>query len=495
MTKYFVLRPHALLSSEDSLQKFGEDNVIVVPLAIVDEVQSMKNLNPEKAKVRGIILKYLRKAAKNGALTDKGYVQENGSILKIEVNQKDIPIDIPNITEFQKRTLQVCLGIQKTLKNQASQVIKGVKNNLETENKGGEKSKDVRERVILITNNTALQIKAYTVGIKAEPFKDEIFPELAQQYKGKMTICVSKEIVEILRNKGEIEIAQIYNRDEYEWVENCIVILNNPDGHPTFSVVKGKKLVFQNPYKAAMYGVKPKTEGQAAYVCALTSGCPLIVAKGTAGTGKTLLALANSLEGYEKMEFRRINITSPVFNDELGYLPGDIDDKVSPFLSGIMHNLEYLLSNRKQDDIVVSKETKNTSKEQKLSFSKDKPNHDWTKPIKEDGSYYFEKGIIKILALRALRGASIMDEIFIVDEAQNIEPKDMKTIITRMGEGSKIIICGDPTQVDHPGLDERYNGIVYVAEKMKGSVNTMVITFEEDETVRGALAKEAAERL
>ena len=88
-----------------------------------------------------------------------------------------------------------------------------------------------------------------------------------------------------------------------------------------------------------------------------------------------------------------------------------------------------------------------------------------------------------------------MDEIFIVDEAQNIEPKDMKTIITRMGEGSKIIICGDPTQVDHPGLDERYNGIVYVAEKMKGSVNTMVVTFEENETVRGALAKEAAERL
>lgn len=482
MTKYFVLRPHALLSSEDSLQKFGEDNVIVVPLAVIDEIQSMKNLNPEKSKVRGIILKYLRKAAKNGALTDEGYVQENGSILKIEVNQKDVSIDVPNVTEYQKRTLQVCLGLQ---------------NKLEAESKGGEKNKDeARERVILITNNTALQIKAYTVGIKAEPFKDEIFPELAQQYKGKLSIAVSKEIIENLRNNGEIEIAEIYNHDEYEWVENCIVILSNPDGCTTFSIVKGKKLVFQNPYKAAMYGVKPKTEGQAAYMCALTSGCPLIVAKGTAGTGKTLLALANSLEGYDKMEFRRINITSPVFNDELGYLPGDIDDKVSPFLSGIMHNLEYLLNNRKQDDTAISKESKNTSKEQRqLSFSKDKPNHDWTKPIKEDGTYYFEKGIIKILALRALRGASIMDEIFIVDEAQNIEPKDMKTIITRMGEGSKIIICGDPTQVDHPGLDERYNGIVYVAEKMKGSVNTMVVTFEENETVRGALAKEAAERL
>ena len=88
-----------------------------------------------------------------------------------------------------------------------------------------------------------------------------------------------------------------------------------------------------------------------------------------------------------------------------------------------------------------------------------------------------------------------MDEIFIVDEAQNIEPKDMKTIITRMGEGSMIILCGDPTQVDNPVLDERYNGLVYAAEKMKGSVNTMVVTFKEKEGVRGALAQEAAERM
>ena len=85
--------------------------------------------------------------------------------------------------------------------------------------------------------------------------------------------------------------------------------------------------------------------------------------------------------------------------------------------------------------------------------------------------------------------------MFIVDEAQNIEPEKMKTIITRMGKGSRIIICGDPTQVDHPALDERYNGLVYVAEKMKGSLNTVVVSFEENETVRSDLAKEAAERL
>lgn len=482
MTKYFVLRPHALLSSEDSLQKFGEDNVIVVPLAVIDEVQKMKDLNHEKRKIAKKILQYLRRASKKGALTEKGFKQENGSILRIETNQKDIDVDVPDVSEWQKRTLQVCLGLI---------------NKLEKESEGGsgdkgENSNDTKERVILITNNVALSIKAQTLGIHAEPFKDEIFPELSQQYKGRMTVHVSADIIDSIHKNEEIEIEEIYNYKEFEWVENCIVTLVAEQKSQVYCMVKGNKLVFVNPFAAKMYGVKPMTKGQEALICALMSDCPLVVVKGTAGTGKTLLALASCLEEYDKGTYRRINITSPVFNDELGYLPGDIDEKVSPFLSGILHNLEYLINNGNKSD---TRNKENPKEKKKLSFSSDRPNYDWSKPSGEDGTYFFEKGIIRILAIRTLRGASILEEVFIVDEAQNIEPEKMKTIITRMGKGSRIIICGDPTQVDHPALDERYNGLVYVAEKMKGSLNTVVVSFEENETVRSDLAKEAAERL
>lgn len=485
MTKYFVLRPHALLSSQDSLQKFGEDNVVVVPLAVIDEVQNMKGLMPEKAKVRGLILKYLRKASQNGALTDKGFVQENGSILKIEVNKRDEVVDVPNITEFQKCTLQVCLGLQKELEAECEE--------------GKNVKEESHKQVILITNNTALQIKAYTLGINAEPFKDEIFPELAQQYKGKMEINVSSDIVNTIRSEKRVNISAIYNYQDYEWIENCIVILKAANASPVYSKVEGDVLVYQDAYAREMYGVRPMTEGQRIYMCALASDCPLVVVKGTAGTGKTLLALANSLECFDKGEFTRINISSPVYNENLGYLPGDINDKVSPFLSGVMHNLEFLINNKMAERNGSSNKGSGdkTSAKSKgaLPFMDDRPNHNWEKPQKEDGSIFFCNRTIRILAISTLRGASIMDQVFIVDEAQNIEPKVMKTILTRMGKGSKLIICGDATQVDHPGLDERYNGLVYVAEKMKGSPTTMVVTFEEDETVRGDLAEEAARRL
>ena len=282
MTKYFVLRPHALLSSEDSLQKFGGDNTVVIPLAVIDEVQSMKNLKPEKAKVRGTILKYLRYAAKNGALTKKGFKQENGSILRIETNSQDYSVEVQNLTEFQQRTLRVCLGLQKEIVEKS---------------KGGE-----GEKVILITNNTALQIKAQTIGIEAESFRDEIFPELSQQYTGKMEIHVSKEVFKIIYDKGRIDITLIEDFQNYQWYQNCFVILHTSDSQKLFTkVVNGELVEQKNAYNLSLYGVKPLNDAQRIFMCALTSDCPLIIAKGSAGTGKTLLA-QKLLEKYRPAE-------------------------------------------------------------------------------------------------------------------------------------------------------------------------------------------------
>lgn len=483
MTKYFVLRPHALLSSEDSLQKFGEDNVVVVPLAVIDEIQSWKNLKREKAKVRGAILKYLRHAAINGALTKKGFVQANGSILRIEVNCKDVHIDATNLTEFQSRTLKVCKKLQEQI-----------------EKEGGKPDK----KVILITNNTALQIKAFTLGINAEYFRDEIFPELAQQYKGTIELDVCEEIIDKIYSNRKIKISEIFGHEKYNWIENCFAILSCERKSNCFAMVKGDELIFQDSYTRPMYGLKPLTDNQRLFMSALNSDCKLIIVKGPAGVGKTLVPLADALARYEKGEFKRIYITSPVCNENLGYLPGDIDDKVNPFISGIKNNLELLVNGLDYDD----EESKGEEKEKNQASSKKKKQQlrfegyaddpfeqKEQKNYKEDGSYYFERGIIKIVAISTLRGACIMKSYFIIDEAQNIKPSEMKTIITRMGKGSKFIICGDPTQVDIPSLSERYNGLVYAAETMKGVKNTAIVTFKDDDSLRDEIAREAAKRM
>lgn len=152
----------------------------------------------------------------------------------------------------------------------------------------------------------------------------------------------------------------------------------------------------------------------------------------------------------------------------IGYLPGEVDDKMSPYLAGIKDNLAILINS--------------DSQRKKGSCY-------------EDGRYYFESGMIQIQAIDLLRGRSIIDTLFIIDETQNIEPDMIKTIVTRAARGSKFVFLGDPTQVDNPNLNERYNGLVYLSEKMKGVEECIQITLMGEESVRSDLAKKAADIL
>lgn len=359
-------------------------------------------------------------------------------------NYNDCEIDVPNVTEFQKRTLQICLGLSK---------------------EGTE--------VILVTNNIALQLKAKGLGIKAEKFKDEIFPILEEQYTGRLTIDVSKEIIDKMYNDGKIDIEDVYEFSKElkeKHYENCYIIMKSI-WNIVIGKVEGDKIIKVENHNRQPYGIVPKNDGQRVLLNALFDDSPLTIVKGTAGTGKTLLSLAVALEEYENKKYNRILIARDVCNEKLGYLPGDVDEKLSPFLQGIMDNLEILINGGNS-----SKPSKSVKGE---------------KQDRESGEYYFEKGIIKIQALEMLRGRSIVDVIFIIDEAQNIPPEDVKTIITRAAKGSKFIVLGDPTQVDNPKLSERYNGLVYLCEKMKGQKDCTIVTLQDEESVRSDLAKVA----
>lgn len=444
MSKIFVLRTHALLSSRGSTMRFDDDNEVAIPLAVVDELRDLKSGSVEKAKISKELLEYLN-SFPTSKLMGEGVRQANGSILRVITKANDEKIEVEGLSDSEKKTLQVCKKLAKGSKE-----------------------------VVLVTNNLSLQLKAKSIGIRAESLKDEIFPKLSEQYTGRITVYVSNDTIDKLNKDGRISCESICEFSENKFIQNQFVILKS-EGKSSLGIVKEndiKKIKNRSYYP---YGIKPKNVGQKFMIEALLDDqCPLVVIKGNAGTGKTFCTLAAGLEEtIENHRYSRILVTRSVTaSEQYGFLPGDIEEKLSPYLAGIKDNLSILLSSGKK------------SKERNMSSDNT-----------ENGEYFFEKGIVQIQAIGFLRGRSIVDTFFIIDETQNIEPDTIKSIVTRAAEGSKFIFLGDPTQIDNPNLNERYNGLTYLSEKMKGNSMCIQVSLEEGESVRSELAKQAAQIL
>ena len=237
-----------------------------------------------------------------------------------------------------------------------------------------------------------------------------------------------------------------------------------------------KKLEFE---KSQPYGVKPRNAGQYFLQEALMQPAevaPLVIVKGMAGTAKTFYSLA---VGLEKMinrptgEYRRILVCRPnsQFDDDIGFLPGDEQEKISPLMRPIIDNLEQLIDSNEEERYKDEKELQGKTDE------------------------VFERGIVQCEALNFIRGRSILKTYLIIDEAQNMTPTQAKGIITRAGKDTKIILLGDPNQIDRPFLDERTNGLSYASEHMKGSPYAWQISLSAAECERSKLAMDAIERM
>lgn len=453
MTKTFVLRPNALLSSSEATLKFGSNNVVVIPMAVLDEVNQMRNLSLEKAKIRREIFEYIR-GFNFGELSTSGVKQKNGSLLKVVKNFKEeylgIWEDDSNLSAYQKRTLKVCNGLKQNGSN-----------------------------VVLVTNNPCLQMIAEDIGIKAENFKDESFPRLQEQYTGRIEIdSVDAKIIDYFYANDSVPVNSIPALKSYILYENCYISMhyfeeeeeNSVDRIAYGKIVENNVEVI-NMHERNPYGITAMNDGQRFLINALYDSAPLTVVKGNAGTGKTFCTLAVALDELKNNTYDRILVTRKADFSKIGFLPGEIENKMSPYLAGVKDNLSILL---------------NGSRGAKKGFTKSYPDY-------EDGGYYFERGNIQIQAIELLRGRSIVNTLFIIDETQNIEPDLIKTIITRAGKGSKFVFLGDPTQIDNPNLTERYNGLVYLSEKMKGSKYCTQISLMDDESVRSELARYAAQ--
>ena len=324
------------------------------------------------------------------------------------------------------------------------------------------------------------------MGIEAQDFSTEQVIAEEEQYSGRQQCFVAEDKFKDFKKKG-VSVKELYLSDEMgnkiqpELVENEFIILKADQSLKKTHLgrVEGKKVVPLKYKKSLPYGVKPRNSGQYFLQEALmkpADEAPLVIVKGMAGTAKTFYSLAVGLEkilNNPTGEYRRILICRPnaQFDSDIGFLPGDEQEKISPLMRPIMDNLEQLID---------SDEEARYQDEQELQGK-----------IEE----IFAREIIQAEAMNFIRGRSFVNTYLIIDEAQNMTPNQVKGIITRAGKGTKIVLLGDPNQIDRPFLDERTNGLSYASEYMKGSPLCYQITMSTEECERSELAMDAIQRL
>ncbi|MEM1246447.1 MAG: PhoH family protein [Acidobacteriota bacterium] len=318
-------------------------------------------------------------------------------------------------------------------------------------------------RVILVTKDINLRVKARSLGLPAEDYETVQVSDVQELYRGSSTLDVEDpDALEALYRDGEIALERVAGA---ELPRNHYVILRHASSS-ALAVVRADLGVAQLVHKRSAFGIQPRNAEQTfALHAVVDSQSPLVSLSGAAGTGKTLLALAGALES--RREYRQIYLARPVVplsNKDLGYLPGDVDAKVSPYMQPLWDNLSVIRSQFGRD----SAEARQI--EQMIEGDK-----------------------LHIVPLAYIRGRSLSRVIFIVDEAQNLTPHEVKTIITRAGEGSKVVFTGDVFQIDTPYLDAQSNGLAYLIDRMKGHPLYSHVNLEKGE--RSELANAASERL
>ncbi len=457
MIKKYVIDTNILLQAPYALESF-EDNQVVLPMVVLEELDRFKKAEGEIGANARKGIRFLEQARRKGDLF-QGVTLENGGNLRVEKNfiNVTLPEDLSE-DAADNRILKVCLGLMETGK----------------------------EQVVLVTKDLLLRIKAQILGISAEDFTTDQVLEHASQYSGRCEVYVAEEVFKGFKKKG-VPVDQVYMlNDELESFvpdleENQFVILRSDQSSKKTHLGRVEKGIIRKlEYKkSSPYGISPRNAGQYFLQEALmqpADHAPLVIVKGMAGTSKTFYTLAVGLEkllNHPTEEYRRILVCRPnaQFDDDIGFLPGDEQEKISPLMRPLIDNLEQLID---------SSEEERYKNEEELKGKVDE---------------IFARGIIQTEALNYIRGRSIVKTYLIIDEAQNTTPDQIKGIITRAGRDTKIILLGDPNQIDRPFLDERTNGLSYASEHMKGSPLCWQLTMSAEECERSALAQEAVKRL
>ena len=424
--KIFVLDTSVILHDHNSLNCFEENNV-AIPITVLEELDNFKRGNDTKNFEAREFIRILDRLSNDFTLQDW------------------IPINGPEKGKFKIIMENESLNTDavKVFGNKNDHKILNAALSLKVSNK--------EAKIILVSKDINLRLKAKALNLIAEDFETGKIDRDSTLYNGKQMIeNIESDFINKLYKQGQnTDVGVLKNKI----VSNGFYILKNG---------KSSVLGYYNPFdeqlerveKQYVYGIKPKNAEQTFALHALLNpDIKLMSLQGVAGTGKTLLALASALEQHNL--YHQIVLARPIVplsNKDIGYLPGNAEDKINPYMQPLFDNLKFI---------------KNQFGEKEKKYRK----------IVE----MEEQGKLKISALAYIRGRSLSNVIFIVDEAQNLTPHEVKTIITRAGENTKIIFTGDVFQIDTPYLDEQSNGLSYLIDRLKGNDLFAHITLEKGE--------------
>jgi PhoH-like ATPase len=432
--KHFVLDTNILLHDPRAITQFA-DNEVVIPIFVIEEIDNFKKEASELGRNAREVARLLDRLRSEGARLSDGAPLPNGGRLRVASAARSVPTTLRESQIADYLILMVALDVRDA-------------------NKG--------EPTIFVTKDVNLRIRADSLGLTSMDFEAERI-DIDELYSGMTELPVAAADVDTFYAQNTLELAQSTLK------ANQYVLLRDKD-NPSHSALgrfdwTTKKLVPLRKVRDGIWGIRPRNKEQhCALDLLLADDVKLVTLVGKAGTGKTMLAIAAGLQKVvEEQLYSKLLVSRPIFplGRDVGYLPGTIEEKLNPWMQPIYDNVEYLMG---------------------LSKGERKSGRSYQELI--------DMGFIEIEPLTYIRGRSIPNQFIIVDEAQNLTPHEVKTIITRVGEATKVILTGDPYQIDNPYVDATSNGLTTVVEKFKGENVAGHVTLSKGE--RSALAELAS---
>ena len=438
--KTYVLDTNVVLHDPLAVYKF-EDNAVVLPIFVIEEVDQFKKELSElgqNARHLSRILDELRN--QNGRTLDQGVpLESTGGELRVAVPPQ-MPKRAPGPGEMDRFILQMALDLRDQHPDQP---------------------------LIFVTMDTNLRIRADALGLKAETYEGGRV-SIDELYSGVVTADVDRAMVDQLAQRDPIDASLL----EVELYPHAGLVLRQRDQHKHTALgrfdAKEGTIVPLRVGREGVWRVRPRNlEQYFALDMLLSPDIHLLTLIGKAGTGKTLLAVAAGLQSVvQNGTYGRMLVSRPIFpmGRDVGYLPGTVEEKLNPWMQPIFDNLEYIFSSgrgrmsehRNYEDLLAS-------------------------------------GVIQIEPLTYIRGRSLPNQFLVVDEAQNLTPHQVKTVITRCGADTKIVLTGDPYQIDNPYVDSASNGLTVVAQRFQGENIGAHVTLSKGE--RSELAERATQLL
>ena len=453
-----VLDTNVLLHDPEAPTRFGPKSV-VLPIQVIEEIDRFKRDSSEKGRNARRISRFLDAHREKGNLAD------------------GVPLE-----GTQGGTLQVSFCRQETLKQLPIELQGGGGDNnilavaLEQMRCSG--LQDPPD-VLLVSKDINLRIKADAVGLKAEDYVSDNVA-IDDLYSGFREIGTGTEAIKKVQSEESISTFEIpILKDNPLHPNEGVMLINEQNKNHTFLCRhqgdSGTLKSLQWLQRARLGRIKPRNREQHfALDILLDPNVALVTLVGKAGTGKTLLALAAGLHQVADIQhYARLLVTRPPISlgRDLGYLPGTLEEKLGPWMKPIIDNIDFITGT------VPGQDKRQRSKQQAHE-----PRNSWTD--------LQGMGILEVEAINTIRGRSIPNQFMVVDEAQNLTPLEVKTIVTRVGEGTKIVFTGDPFQIDNPYVDAESNGLTWLVEKLKGQPLVAHTTLLQGE--RSALAELAA---